>query len=283
MSASTALAAVSQSLRTMLRAEMNSGQGGDTPVDVTLLGLGGTGNRGINLFLHRVDEHPQLRNADYQIRTGTADTLAAPPLSLVLRYLMTAYAPPHDQLGEVPSQTLLGEAMRVFHQFPVVPKQYLDADLVDAAAELRILLVPIEVEEINRLWGTINDPYRLSVQYEVSVVQIDSTDAAHRHVPRRVERVAVPEVRAPYAPPKLESATPLTTRPGDPVRIEGQHLAGWKASVTVSGIEVGPDEALRSDVIEVALPTDLWPGFHRLQVDVARLARASWFVQVVPR
>jgi hypothetical protein len=280
VSASTALAAVSQSLRNTLRTEMDPDLNTGNPVDVTLLGLGGPGNRGINLFLYRVDEHPQLRNADYQLRTGMTDTLSAPPLSLVLRYLMTAYAPPHDQLGEVPAQTLLGEAMRVFHQFPVVPKQHLDPDLAAAAAELRVMLVPIEVEEINRLWGTINDPYRLSVQYEVSVVQIDPTGTADRPIARRVERVVVPEARAPYAPPRLESAAPQSVRPGDVVRIEGAHLAGWRASVTISGVELAPDEPLRSDVIELAVPTDLRPGFHRLQVDVARLARASWFVEV---
>ena len=91
MSGAMALGAVSKSLRTTLVNGMH-----DERVPVTLRGLGDSGNRGVNLFLHRVDEHPQLRNADFRLQPGRADTLVAPPLSLVLRYLMTAYASPHE-------------------------------------------------------------------------------------------------------------------------------------------------------------------------------------------
>jgi hypothetical protein len=274
MSGSGALAAVSTSLRDTLRAEM-----ADPTVPVTLLGLGGSGNRGINLFLHRVDEHPQLRNADHHMVRGTADTLAAPPLSLTLRYLMTAFAAPHDQLGEVPAQTLLGEAMRVFHQHPVVPKQHLDDDLADSGVELRVMLVPIDPEEIGRLWGTGDNPYRLSVQYEVSMVQIDPTPKANRTLARRVERVGVPEVRAPYEPPVLTAAAPLSGPAGTVVRISGRNLAGWVAAVTLSGRPLTGDEPLAADAVEVTVPAGLDPGFHQLRADVARLTRASWFFE----
>jgi hypothetical protein len=272
MSGSGALAAVSTSLRELLIEEMT-----DHDVPVTLLGLGGSGNRGINLFLHRVDEHPQLRNAEFQLRPGSA-TLAAPPLSLTLRYLMTAFAPPHDQFGEVPAQMLLGEAMRVFHQYPVVPKEHLDDEL--AGVELRVMLVPIDPDEIGRLWGTTDDPYRLSVQYEVSVVQIDPTSEANRTLARRVERVGVPQVRAPYVPPVLTAAGPLSGPAGTVVQITGRHLAGWRAGVTLSGVALTGDEPLTGDEISVTVPTGLDPGFHRLRADVARLARASWFFEV---
>ena len=143
------------------------------------------------------------------------------------------------------------------------------------------MLVPIEVEEINRLWGTVGDPYRLSVQYEVSVVQIDPSPATRRTIPRRVERIGVPEIRAPYEPPRLASATPLTGPPGTTLRIDGRHLKGWAASVTLSGIDLDVATPLRSDVIEATVPTPLAPGFHQLRVDVGRLARASWFFEVV--
>jgi hypothetical protein len=272
MSDSGALAAVSKSLRATLLAEMAD----DVPV--TLLGLGGSGNRGINLFLHRVDEHPQLRNADFRLRPGTSDVLVAPPLSLTLRYLMTVFAAPHDQLGDVPAQMLLGEAMRVFHQHQVVPKEHLDDDL--DGVELRVMLVPIEPEEIGRLWGTTDDPYRLSVQYEVSAVQIDPTPDADRVLARRVERVGVPQVRAPYVPPRLTTAAPLSGPTGTVVRISGDQLAGWRAGVTLGGVALTDNEPLTGDEIAVTVPTGLAPGFHRLRADVARLTRASWFFEV---
>jgi hypothetical protein len=279
VSGSGALAAVSRSLRETLLAEMANLA--EPTVPVTLLGLGASGNRGINLFLHRVDEHPELRNADYHLLRGTPDTLAAPPLSLTLRYLMTAFAAPHEQLGEVPAQMLLGEAMRVFHQHPVVPKAHLDEELEDSGVELRVMLVPIDPEEIGRLWGTGENPYRLSVQYEVSMVQIDPTPKANRPLARRVEKVGVPDVRAPYVPPVLTTATPLKGPVGSEVRIAGHYLAGWRARVTLSGIALTDDEPLVHDEIAVTVPAGLDPGFHQLRADVARLARASWFFEVV--
>lgn len=273
MSGSSALAAVSKSLRNTLIGEM-----ADPEVPVTLLGLGGNHN-GINLFLHRIDEHPQLRNADHHLVPGRTDVLAAPPLSLMLRYLMTAYATPHELLGDVPAQMLLGEAMRVFHQHQVVPKDHLDEDLEDGT-EVRVVLVPLENEEFDRLFGPGGDPYRLSVQYEVSVVQIDPTPEANRPLARRVEKIGVPRIRAPYDPPVLRSATPLSGPAGTVVQILGEHLAGWSATASLGGTELISEIPLVADEVEVTVPAGLPPGFHRLRVDVSRLVRASWFFEV---
>src|SRR4051812_24769100 len=103
MSPSTALASVSRSLRTTLLAEMAIPQ-----LYVTLLGIAATGPEPrVNLFLHRVDEHPHLRNADQRLAPGTADRLLSPPMSLILRYFMTAHAKPHDQVGDADSQAIL--------------------------------------------------------------------------------------------------------------------------------------------------------------------------------
>jgi hypothetical protein len=58
----------------------------------------------------------------------------------------------------------------------------------NVAEELRIVLCRLTLEELTRVWHALREPYRLSVCYQVRVVQIES----RRIVPgaRVVERVA---------------------------------------------------------------------------------------------
>jgi hypothetical protein len=275
MSPSTALGGVSKSLRNMLLAEMAQ------PVPVTLLRPDETGvDQRVNLFLHRVDEHPQLRNADYQLKPGSTSTLAAPPLSLVLRYLLTAYSPPQPETGHADAQAILGEAMRVFHQLPEVPPAHLDETLADASERLCIVPLPLGSDEIGHLWSTLKEPYRLSAQYEVSVVQLDATAAAQRTLAPRVRTVGVPEIRAPFEPPRILDLQPRSGQAGTVLTITGENLAGWQATVAVSGVELAAGVELTGDSLQVSLPAGLPPGFHKLRVDVSRLCRASYFVEV---
>jgi hypothetical protein len=275
MSASTALGAVSRSLRKLLLGEMSP----QVPVTVLRPDEPDVDKR-VNLFLHRVEEHPQLRNAGYQLKAGTTGTLVAPPLSLTLRYLVTAFAKPQAETGHDVAQGILGEAMRVFHQFPVIPADHLDDLLVDAREELRIMSIPLGTDEIGHLWGTLKEPYLLSAQYEVSVVQLDATTAAERPLAPRVRRTAVGEIRAPYEPPRILDLQPRSGPPGTQVTITGEQLAGWRAGVTIDGTDLATGVELDSDMFRVTVPSGRPPGFHQVRVDVARLARASFFFEV---
>ena len=277
MSASTALGSVSRSLRNQLLDGMDL-----TPsANVTLLAPDetGGGNRRVNLFLYRVAEHPQLRNAGYRLRPGTSDVVDAPPLSLVLSYLMTVYAVNDPATGNAEAHAILGEAMRVFHERPVVPADLLDDELVDAPEEVRITPIPLDPEDVSRVWSTFEAPFRLSVAYEVSVVQLDQSPQARRTIPERVRTIGVPQVRAPFEPPRVASMTPLSGPPGTVVTVVGEHLEGWRATVTVSGVEAA-SVPLDDDDFEFAVPAPLDPGFHQVRVDVSRLARSTSFFEV---
>jgi Pvc16 N-terminal domain len=275
MSASTAVSGASKSLRNMLLAELT------TKVPVTLQRPDQQGaEKRLNLFLHRVDEHPQFRNANYQLKPGTAATLIAPPLSLVLRYLMTAYATPHGEFGNADAHAMLGDAMRVFHQRPEVPAEHLDDSIADATESLRIMPVPLTSDEIGQLWATFKEPYELSVQYEVSVVQLDATADAQRPMAPRVREIGVPGIRAPYDPPRILDLQPRTAAAGTVLTMTGAHLQGWSATVSMSGVELAAGVALDGDSLEVRVPGGLPPGFHQVRADVSRLCRASFFVEV---
>jgi hypothetical protein len=277
VSGSGALGAVSRSLVHLLKRKMQIDQ-----LPVSLHSLDGpTDDVRLNLFLYRVDQHPQLRNADYRLMPGTADKLLAPPLPLILRYLVTAYAKLHDDTGDADAQAILGEAMRVFHQYPVVPTEDLQDDLPAAVEELRVTLVPLEHEEIGRLWTAANLPYRLSVCYEVSVIQIDPTPEDLTIEPR-VRTVAVSEVHAPYQQPRLTGVSPLSGPVRTRLTITGEHLADWRTTVLLGGMKLRPEPGPTGDSVQVEVPAGLDPGFQQLQIDVGRLTRASWFFEVLP-
>ena len=66
--------------------------------------------------------------------------------------------------------------MRVLYEHPVLPRALLASGLSDAVEELRIVHVPLDLEDVSRIWSTFKHPYRTSTTYEVSVVQLDRLD-----------------------------------------------------------------------------------------------------------
>jgi hypothetical protein len=137
---------------------------------------------GINLYLYRVAENPAFRN-----RSWPGDRLTPPSdltaLALQLSYLLTPLGTqPGDAASGDDAHTMLGLAMRALHRYPILNDIHLpgafDADtdlpayLLQSYEQLKVSLVPVSVDELSRIWATINQPYRLSVAYELSVVEI---------------------------------------------------------------------------------------------------------------
>src|SRR5262245_32093214 len=137
MSQSTAIGMVSESLRALLAGEMRLAP--SVPVTVLAPDEAG-GERRINLFLYKVQENASLKNLDWQVKRDSPNKVTPPPLSLNLFYLLTPYAANDPQTGNAVAHEILGEAMRVFYEHPVVPDAYLAAGLQDSREEIRIML-----------------------------------------------------------------------------------------------------------------------------------------------
>ena len=56
-----------------------------------------------------------------------------------------------------------------------VPDSVLPAYLLNAYDKIKIMMSPVGIEELSRIWAAINQPYRLSIAYEISLVQIMPT------------------------------------------------------------------------------------------------------------
>src|SRR6266487_6534559 len=141
---------------------------------------------GVNLYLYRVTESPSTKN-----RSWPGDR-ATPPsnqraLGLHLFYLLTPLgAKPDDTSFEQgdDAHTMLGAAMLTLQENPVLNDVHLpgfDADtvlpvfLLNSYEQIKVYLMPTSVEELSKIWATINQPYRLSVAYEVSLVELTPT------------------------------------------------------------------------------------------------------------
>jgi hypothetical protein len=276
MSASTAIGMVSESLRNLLLAEMQL-----TPaVKVTILAPDETGGDlpRINLFLYRILENSALKNLDWQVKRGDRSRIVPPPLSLNLYYLMTPYAQNDSLTGNTTSHAILGEAMRVFHEHAVVPQNALVEGLRGAAEQIKIMLNPLDPDELGQVWSTFSQPFRLSVMYEVSVVQLELR--SEQPMSKRVEKTGVPCVHAPFRPPVVEQLTPLSGPVGTQITVSGQHLTHWRASLSISGQKILDGFKLEGDTMTATIPAGLAPGFHEIQVDIAHLHRRVFFFEV---
>src|SRR5918997_6662100 len=153
MSSGTAIGMVSESRGEMFVGEMTL----EPPVTATILSPDeSSSDRRVNLFLYKVDENPFLKNPDWQVQPGKPYRLTPPPLSLNLSYLLTAYAPNDPLTGNATSHAMLGEAMRVFYENPIVPAAYLATGLGSAREQIRIVHVPLNLDEVSQIWSTFS-------------------------------------------------------------------------------------------------------------------------------
>ena len=134
-------------------------------------------------------EEPTTRNRPKTTRLVGGNLLVRKqPLGLRLHYLVTAWG--GDRATE---QQILGRVMQLMYDDAVIDGAELAGSLAGTPAELRVSLSPMQLEDRARVWWAIGQPYRLSVNYEVRVVDIDpTTETSSTPVLSRRVEVGVP-------------------------------------------------------------------------------------------
>jgi hypothetical protein len=156
----------------------------DNPTETARQGVGR-----LSIWLYQVAENEHLKNQPPQrLAPGAAGDAAEAmtPLAMDLYYLVTPFltsAP--DSPTIVSDHLLLGLTMQALYDNSIV---VLRDPARNVAEELRIVLCRLTLEELTRVWHALREPYRLSVCYQVRVVQIES----RRITPgaRVIERIA---------------------------------------------------------------------------------------------
>lgn len=280
MSASSAIGSVSASIRNLLDGEMDL----QPPVRVTILSPDESrgGPRRLNIYLYKVHENPFLRNQDWQVDPNNSSQLIPPPLSLNLYYLITPFAGSDNDVVVGNSQThiILGEAMRVLYEHPIIPEGYLDGDLDAAREQIKITQNTLDMEELSQVWSTFSTPFHLSVLYEVSVVQLDQSNAQSRALPPRVREFGIPEIQAAHKPPVVNRVEVTESEDESFITFIGENLIGWHAHVTfqrrriLSGVEITQNQ------FRATLPQGLAVGFHEVRVDISHLFRRTFAFEI---
>ncbi len=256
-------------------------------------------NARVNLFLYRVTENGFLQNQEIP-RHGSPDAYGHPPLSLNLHYLITAYGTePVTKFGNATGTVyddklahfVLGSAMRVLHDYTIITERLrtvtppsgepiLHPSLQDEFERAKLMLEPLSLEDVTKVWTALTLRYRLSAAYAVHVVQIESRR------PRRFPR-PVGEPPSPYPPaggpavpgPFVQVVTLQTpsisdirvrrlgeavdrpfpyARIGDTLVILGTSL-GKTSRVVIGALEVPPG-AVSGARVEAAIPDDTLPS-----------------------
>lgn len=226
----------------------------------------GTESTQLNLFLHQVTFNAGWRNHALPARDGSGlHRLSNPPLALDLHYLLSAYSA--EELG---SEILLGYAMQLLHEVPVLDRKAIttaltpspavdttlppalralaDCGLADQVEQIKLVPDPLSSEEMSKLWTAVQSHYRPSAAYVATVVLIESAMPTRPALPvltrgpvdpvTKLERGVV--VQADLLPPfpTIESAAATSGQPaatvGSIVELTGHHLDGTNPTVLLS-------------------------------------------------
>ncbi len=120
-----------------------------------------------SLYLYQVSPNPHVKNHPL-IQTGAGEQ-RYPPLALDLFYLLTPMSgsPTDDQV-------ILARGLQIFEANATISAPFLDSTLQPSSPSLRLVINPVSLEELTRIWNAFNQPYHLSVCYKAQFVAIDS-------------------------------------------------------------------------------------------------------------
>jgi hypothetical protein len=267
MSNALAIASVTRVLKDLLNNglvdhDITGAVGGNVTVtalspDRVIVPPEGTEANQLNVFMHQARPNAAWRNAEQPTRSANGERIGNPLLALNLHYLVTAYG-----ADELNGEILLGYAMQLLHENPVLGRQAIRtalanpsvngsilppafqaaaaSDLAEQVELIKITPDALTTDDMSKIWTSLQAHYRPTAAYEVSVVLIERRKAVHAALPvlqrgkidpvtKRDTGVAVQADMLPpfptlelLAPPDKQTAA----RMGETIALQGHHLAG---------------------------------------------------------
>lgn len=126
-------------------------------------------SHGISLWLYRLvrNEH----RANHPQRRIEHNIIARPSLALNLHYLITPIGLDEITIG----YPVLGRILQVFNDDPIIYQSEFQGELAGSDEEIHIVLESLTMEEMNRIWGALQEPYHTCLSYLVHTITIDSS------------------------------------------------------------------------------------------------------------
>ena len=274
MSTALAIAGVTQVLRDLLNDRfVNQNVAGQIGQSVTVSTMPpdkvvqqhGVEVTQLNLFMRQVTPNLGWRNEGLPSRDGSGRSrLSNPPLAINLHYLISAYG-----AADLHAEILLGHAMQLLHENPVIPREAIrialqpppdqagtlppwlralrDSGLQDQIEQLRITPEFLSTEDMSKFWTSTLAHYRPSAAYEVSVVLIQAEDPKPSPLPVLVRQLKAQPNLAPTVP-TISALVPAGKQPvvelGTTVTLEGFTLDGVTREVVLTNDKFEFEETL---------------------------------------
>lgn len=126
----------------------------------------GGGNVKLSLYLYHIERNGHLNNQPL-LRIGNQQFVR--PYFVDLHYLLTP-------VTNAPAENLviMGRVIQVFSARSIINQPFLELAREPGPAQAHLRMLPYDLDAMNKLWGALAKPYRMSVAYEVTPVPIES-------------------------------------------------------------------------------------------------------------
>jgi hypothetical protein len=194
----------------------------------------------LNLWLYQVLPNPS--RIGFEPAWKKKDAGAAPPLALSLRYLLTTKVDTFD------GHKHLGRAMLHLHEHPAIR---LDDDEI-----VHVTLLPLALDELEKIWAGVQSPRRLSVAYNVDVVVLESQQPAPSPLPVLERNILV----MPALAPSIDRLV-ITSTPGD-------KLDEWLAKAQRGRMAAALGDTLRLETSVKATKAIIRSALHKSEIEI---------------
>ena len=149
-------------------------------------------NNQLTLYLYQVEEDTQgVESGYYQVGR---DRERIRPARYNLRFLVTAHSKAPAQLKEADRYRMVGAALQVLKDHPVIDAKYLGGSLAEQNATVRVVLEKTNQDQLLKIWNNTSSTYKLSFVVMLTGVEIDSRRE------RRFSRVTDVEIHTRQTP-----------------------------------------------------------------------------------
>lgn len=129
-------------------------------------------NNQLTLYLYQVEEDTQGGQSGYYRVSENVERLR--PTQYNIRFLVTAHSKAPAQLKEADQYRMIGAALQVLKDHPVIDSQYLGGSLAEQNATIRVVLEKTPQDQLLKIWNNTSTAYKLSFVVLLTGVEIDS-------------------------------------------------------------------------------------------------------------
>lgn len=167
----TALVEAGSALVELLREELTPEPVGNREL-IALCSPHESENNQLTLYLYQVEEDTQgVPMGYYEV---SRDVQRVRPSRYTLRFLVTAHSKAPVQLRQADQYRMIGAAMQVLKDHPVIDGKYLSGSLAEQNAAINVVLEKTSMDQLLKIWNNNSNAYKLSFVVALSNVEIDS-------------------------------------------------------------------------------------------------------------